>query len=129
MANDLSTFYGATYIPDRLVIRFDPSSSQKGTLLTGQNLLRGSLLGIITASGLLTLSTSAAVDGSQIPDRILAEDANASLGPVDALCYLRGQFDSNYVTFGAGQTVANTYQTLRGKGIDLIPAQPVNAGT
>ncbi|HEY8732269.1 MAG TPA: head decoration protein, partial [Candidatus Limnocylindria bacterium] len=52
----------------------DSIISEKITLITGQNLARGAVLGKITASGKYTLSLSAAVDGSQVPDRILAQD-------------------------------------------------------
>jgi hypothetical protein len=122
MANDLTTFYSTGYTPDRLLIGRTGITSKKLTLISGQNLTRGALLGIITASGKATLSLAASSDGSQTPDCILAEDANATSGDVDALVYIRGQFDASAMTFGTGQTVANTYQTLRGKGIDIITA-------
>lgn len=129
MANDLTIFYGTTFVPDRLAVNLDQSFSRKGTLVSGQNLTRGALLGIITATGKFTLSLAAASDGSQVPDCILAEDANASAGDVDALVYQTGQFDANYVTFGTGQTVANTFETLRAKGLYLISSEIVNPGT
>lgn len=122
MGTDTATFYGTGFTPDRLVIRLDNVVSKKGTLISGQNLVRGALLGIITASGKYTLSLLASSDGSQVPDSILVEDANATAGDVEALTYIRGQFDANSVTFGTGQTQANTFQVLRGKGIDLIAA-------
>ncbi|MFX8266495.1 head decoration protein, partial [Acinetobacter baumannii] len=44
------------------------------TLKGGQQLVAGSVLGRITASGLLVLSNAAAGDGSQVPMAILCED-------------------------------------------------------
>src|ERR1700722_12156345 len=100
MSTDTATFYGTGFTPDRLVIRLENVVSKKGTLVSGQNLLRGALLGIITATGKYTLSLLASSDGSQVPDSILVEDANATAGDVDALTYIHGQFDSNSVIYG-----------------------------
>ena len=80
------------------------------------------MLGKITASGKYNLSLSAAADGSQTPDLILAEDCNASTGDKVALAYARGDFNPAALTLGTAHTVASITEGLRAKGITLIPA-------
>jgi hypothetical protein len=91
------------------------------TLISGQNLLRGAVLGQITASGKYTLSASAAVDGSQTPNAILADDCNASTGDANCGAYVMGEFNTNALTFGTGQTIANTTVAMRDAGIFYKP--------
>ena len=118
-----ASFSSTAFTPDRLVISLDDVVSRKITLLSGQNLTRGAVLGKITASGKYTLSASASSDGSQTPDSILADDCDASAGDKEALAYFRGQFNDAAVALGTGHTVASILEGLRGKGIDLIKVQ------
>jgi hypothetical protein len=70
------------------------------------------------ASGLkYKLSASASTDGSQTPDFILAQDADASSGDVEAIVYETGQFNWSGLTAGAGITLAAIREGLRLKGI------------
>lgn len=109
--------------PDRLVANnAHLLVGQKITLISGQNLTRGALLGKITTGGKYTLSLSASSDGSQTPDMILAEDTDASAGDVVTLAYSRGDFDQREITFGTAHTADSVRETLRGKGIVLIPS-------
>lgn len=93
------------------------------TLISGQNLVRGTVLGKITASSKYNKSLSAAVDGSEVPDLILAEDCDASGGDKPAVAYSRGDFNENALTIGTAHTAASIRAGLRAKGIVLIPAQ------
>jgi len=112
-----------TYSPDALIAgNSDLLVGRKVTIISGQNLARGSMLGKITASGKYNLSLSGASDGSQTPDLILAEPADASAGDVTALAYARGDFISNALTLGASHTVASITEGLRAKGITLMVA-------
>lgn len=109
-----------SWLPDTLVASGNINTITDGTLtlIAGQNLLRGALLGKITATGKLTLSLSASGDGSQNPYCILAENCNAV---ADSICavYLAGEFDANQIIFGTGQTLTNTKDPLRVLGIFL----------
>ena len=96
--------------------------ARKVTVLSGQVLARGAVLGTITASGKAILSLAAAADGSQTPDLILAEPVDATGGDVPALAYERGDFNSGALTMGAGHTVASIREGLRAKGITLLAA-------
>lgn len=119
-----ASFASATFTPDRLVAQnAHLLVAVPITLISGQNLTRGAVLGKITASGKYNLSLSAAADGSQTPDAILAEDTNASGGDKATVAYIRGDFDSSALTFGASHTVASTKEGLRLKGIQLISTQ------
>lgn len=116
-----ASFSSTSYSPDRLINgNADELVAVKITVISGQNLVRGSLLGKITASGKHNLSLTGAADGSQAPDAILAEDCDASGGDKSALAYVRGDFNSSAVTFGAAHTAVSTFDALRDKGIYLF---------
>lgn len=87
------------------------------TLISGQNLVRGAVLGKITASGKYTLSLSGASDGSQVPAGILVDDANASAGDKTVLIYTRGNFIASGLTIGASHTAASVNAVLKDMGI------------
>jgi hypothetical protein len=108
-----------SYTPDNLHAGDFPIRTRKVTLVTGQNLVRGALLGAITASGKYKLSASADADGSQAPTAILAEDVDATAGDKDAVVYLAGDFNANALTYGAGHTAASVREGLRDLGIYL----------
>ena len=100
-------------------------TSRKITLISGQNLTRGAVLGKITASGKYNLSLSGAADGSQTPDLILAEDTDASAADKDTIAYYRGDFIEEKLTIGTGHTADSIREGLRVKGISLIKSQEV----
>lgn len=100
----------------------DLAVGRKITVLSGQNLVAGAVLGKVTASGKYVLSLSASADGSQTPDLILAEDCDASGGDAVALAYSRGDFDENRLTIGTAHTADSIREGLRAKGIVLLPS-------
>lgn len=112
-----------TYTPDNLLAgNAHLLVGRKVTVLQGQVLPRGAVLGLITASGKYKLSASGASDGSQTPDLILAEAVDATSADATALAYERGDFNSNALTLGTGHTVASVREGLRAKGITLLTA-------
>ncbi|MBL8518193.1 MAG: head decoration protein [Betaproteobacteria bacterium] len=123
---ELASIAETTFNPDRLIAGpADLILTRQITLISGQNLTRGAVLGKITASGKYNLSLSAAGDGSQTPDAILAEDCNASGGDKVTIAYFKGRFNEDRLTFGTAHTAASTQEGLRAKGIDLV--KPVAA--
>lgn len=94
-------------------------TTRKVTILTGQNLVAGSVIGKITASGKYILSLSAAADGSEVPDMVLAQDVDATGGDVEAIAYETATVVATALTLGAGHTVASIRAGLRGKGIKI----------
>lgn len=112
-----------TYAPDKLIAgNAHLLVGRKVTIISGQNLTRGAVLGKITASGKYNLSLSGASDGSQTPDLILAENCDATSADKVALAYARGDFNANALTLGTAHTVVSITEGLRAKGITLIPA-------
>lgn len=98
---------------------------RKVTIASGASLAAGAVLGKITASGKYKLSASAASDGSQTPDLILAEAVDASAADASGLAYARGDFAASALTLGAGHTVASITEGLRAKGITLLTDMPL----
>lgn len=76
----------------------------------------------VSGSGKYILSLSAATDGSQTPDLILGEAADASGGDTTAMAYARGDFSASALTLGASHTIASIQEGLRAKGITLLTA-------
>lgn len=93
--------------------------SRKITIKSGQNVVRGAVLGK-DGDGKYLLSLSASNDGSQTPDLVLAEDCNASAGDKTAIAYARGDFAIQALTVGTGHTAASITEGLRAKGITII---------
>jgi hypothetical protein len=116
-----ASFGSTSFSPDRLIAGDTPIVTRAVTLVSGQNLTRGAVLGKITTGGKYTLSLSASSDGSQTPDLILAEDCNASGGDKVALAYVTGEFNQSALTIGTAHTADSIREGLRVKGIHLIP--------
>ena len=97
----------------------DDITTRKVTIASGQNLKEGAVLGKITASSKHILSLSAAADGSQTPDMVLAHDIDASGGDAEAIAIETGTVVSTALVLGAGHTVASIREGLRDKGIKI----------
>lgn len=121
MGDFAATFKSEGWTPDGLVAsNASMLYSEPGTLLSGQNLARGAVLGKITSGGKLVLSLSGASDGSQVPYGILVDDVNASAGDKPCLVYVRGDFQAQALTLGASHTLASIEAGLRDRGIFIV---------
>ena len=107
---------------DKLFAGNYPTVTKSVVVLLGQNILRGTVLGKVTASGKYVKSLAAAADGSQFPDAILAEDANASTEDLTRIAYVSGEFNTNALVLGTGHTVTSVDADLRDKNIYLKTA-------
>lgn len=107
-----------SYVPDALIAGEYPRATRMVTI-TGGNFVRGTLMGVITASGKYTKSIAASNDGSEVPDSILDADTDASGGDKTAVVNLTGEFNEAGLVFGAGHTIASVRQGLRKIGIFL----------
>ena len=76
---------------DNLLVADYPVQTEIVTIASGENLTRGAVLGKVTANGKYVLSASAAVDGSEDPVAVLAEDTDASGQECGDLYQRRGQ--------------------------------------
>lgn len=102
-----------SYSPDQLVAGDFPRATRSVTLITGQNLPRGAVLGKITASGKYTLSLSASSDGSQVPAAILVDSCDASGADQTIGIFETGEFLGSALTLGTGHTLASVRDALR----------------
>lgn len=73
-------------------------------------------------SGKYKLSLAAATDGSEVPDLVLAQDADATDGDLEAIAYETATLASNALTIGTGHTLASIREGLRAKGIKIDDA-------
>lgn len=107
------------YLPDQLIAGdFPLVTGQSITIASSEALLRGTVLGKITASGKYIKSASAAADGSQTPVAVLADDVDASGGDVgNVAVYLTGMFNGAKLILGAGWTLAAITPALQPSSI------------
>ena len=92
------------------------------TVSANSTIKRGTVMGKITASGKYVTSLLASADGSQVASSVLAEDVTNSTGSavdIKAVVYKKGTFNSLGVTFGTGQTLANTKDSLHNVSIEI----------
>ncbi len=83
------------------------------TVLAGADLVRGTVLGRITATGKMKAYVSGSSDGSQNPVAVLMEDAAAASADVDATCGFAGVYvEANMTGLDAAAKTA-----LEGRGI------------
>ena len=111
------------------VTSHDPGGLQAGdfpiltrpvTIVSGQDLKRGAVLGKITTGGKYTLSLSAAMDGSEVPKAILAVDCDASGGDKVAPVLIAGDFADDALTYGAGHTAATVNAAFEAAGVPMV---------
>jgi hypothetical protein len=70
------------------------------------------------------LAVLAATDGSHLPMAIAAQDADASVAPVEILAYRYGDFNERALSFGTGHTKDTVRAPLRALGIHLVATLP-----
>lgn len=106
---------------DLVIATHDLYTDPAAVIASGQNLGRGALVGLISASSKYVLSLSASSDGSQVPVGVLLTDIDASGGDksVPNSVALMGAFDTTKMTFGTGHTAASTRRALAARGIAL----------
>ncbi|MAY72071.1 MAG: head decoration protein [Halomonas sp.] len=89
--------------------------------ITGAALARGTVLGLVTASGKCVAVNDALINGAENVYAVLAEDVDASGGDVEAAVYYTGEFNETAVAFGGDDTVADHKQAARNIGIFFKP--------
>lgn len=75
----------------------------------------------VSAGTKAQLSLAAAVDGSQTPVMVLAEDTDASAGDTPTLAYVRGDLNPRALIYGTGHNADTVAEPLRARGITLLP--------
>jgi len=110
------------YTPDNLIAGEYPRVARYALVKGG--LPVGAVLGQIGQTGEFVLSTTAATDGSEKPQAVLAESVAESEGYVQAHVYLSGQFNGHALTFGEGHTLETVTKQLRMSSIFISHNQP-----
>ena len=97
-----------------------PVVTDNVTILSGEVLTRGAVLGKVTASGKYRECDTAAVDGSEDPKFILAEDADATAGDLTLVpVYASGEYNQERITLKGSTIVADVKEALRALSIYL----------
>ncbi|EFL53094.1 conserved hypothetical protein [Solidesulfovibrio fructosivorans JJ]] len=114
----------AEHVPDKLIAGDAKIVTAAGTIASGAGaLVRGTVLGKITASGKYQKAVGTAEDGSQTPDAILAEDTDATSADALSVVYLSGQFAESALTLDASLTLDGIRDGLRDKNIYLTKTE------
>jgi len=104
----------ATFVPDQLIAGNEKLVTDDITIGASQTLVRGSVVGLVTATGQYVLSVASATDGSQIPSAIMVDAVTTAAGATaTGPAYLKGEFNSNYMSFDTSWTVATLKAALR----------------
>lgn len=112
-------------IPGDMIANDYPVAVRNVTLVSGQNLVRGAVLGKITTGGKYTLALGASSDGSETPRYVLAAGCDASGGDTTAVVYASGAFDGSKLTFGTGITAADLETAWEATQAPLFVKTPV----
>lgn len=94
------------------------------TIKSGNNLKRGTVLGIITTGGKAVAVDSTKTDGSEIAYAILASNTDATAADTLAPVYLTGEYNGNKLIFGGTDTITNHKTALRKLSIFIKSAVP-----
>lgn len=109
-----------TFTHDKLIAGDYPIVTDIVTIGAAADLVRGTVLGKITATGKYVICDSAGTDdGRRTPVAVLSEDAAAASADVQAVVYLSGAFNAAACTFGGTDTAATHRAALRDVNIYL----------
>lgn len=102
-----------TTTQDNLFAGDFPVATDAGVIVSGSGaLVRGTVLGKVTASGKLAIVDATKSDGTETPYAVLAEGVDATSADKNAPIYLTGQFNPGALTVGSG-TVASYATAMR----------------
>ncbi|HHY0811073.1 TPA: head decoration protein [Klebsiella pneumoniae] len=108
----------ALFVPDQLIAGTLQLVTDTG-IITGGTYKRGTVLGVVTASGKYKLSVKTATDGSEKPAAILIDDVDASTTDQNGGLYLMGEFNQNRIIFDNSWAVPALKTALRPLAIFL----------
>lgn len=111
---------------DGLIAGSAPTPIEKwGTLVSGQSVVRGQMLGIVTASGKYATYASNASNGTEVANAICAQTCDATSGDLPILIYQSGTFNEDRLTLShSGDTITDAIrEVLRKIGIYIRTAQ------
>lgn len=101
------------FVPDQLIAGNLKLVTSTVTFAAGNTLVRGQVVGQVTASGDYIPSVATATDGSQVPCGIVVDAVDASAAAAQGAIYEMGEFNANYMTFDASWTLPALSRALR----------------
>src|SRR5262245_31851762 len=113
--------YGPTDPNGILVHAAAPRRIELVTLLSGQNLPAGRMIGKITTGGKYKEALAASADGSQLLSQcaFLMEACDASASDKQCLAIIAGDVDATKCSFGTGFTLGGVKEYLAHAGLHL----------
>ncbi|HHW8957234.1 head decoration protein [Morganella morganii] len=84
-----------------------------GIIAKGGLRKRGTILGVVAATGEYEVSKKDATDGSEKPSVILVDDVDTTDGPLPGGLYLMGEFNQNRIIHDESWTAAELKDALR----------------
>lgn len=93
-----------TFVPDQLIAGNLKLVTEDVTIGASQTLVRGSVMGKVTATGAYILSVATATDGSQTPIAVMVDAVTTTSATGKGSIYKMGEFNSNYLTFDSSWT-------------------------
>lgn len=106
------------FLPDQLIAGTLQLVTDTG-IITGGTYKRGTVLGMVTASGKYKLSVKTATDGSETPVAILVDNVDAATADQNGGLYLMGEFNQNHIIFDNSWAIPALKTALRPLAIFL----------
>ena len=109
---------------NEVLLTYDNISKDSVTLISGQNLTVGTVLGVITASGKYTMHNNAASDGSEVAAAVLTADSDASGGDLKVVAITRlAEVKAELLVWKSGISGANKTAGLAALAAKFIIAR------
>jgi hypothetical protein len=109
---------------NEVLLSYDNISKDTVTLISGQNLTAGTVLGVITASGKYTLHNNAASDGSEAAAAVLVANSDASGGDLKVVVINRlAEVKNDLLVWKTGISGANKTAGLAALAAKFIIAR------
>ncbi|MCU8822780.1 head decoration protein [Klebsiella quasipneumoniae] len=106
------------FLPDQLIAGTLQLVTDTG-IITGGTYKRGTVLGMVSASGKYKLSVKTATDGSETPVAILVDNVDAATADQNGGLYLMGEFNQNHIIFDNSWAIPALKTALRPLAIFL----------
>ncbi|WP_068775767.1 head decoration protein [Paenibacillus sp. FJAT-26967] len=128
MANLFNDDFGSTEPRNLFFDTTHPKDVKSVTLKAGQGILEwGTVVGVITATGLAVPVNSTATDGSELADSILTDSIDTGTGGAAqntvTTAYSSGSFNRQALKFGGADTAEKHETRLRSLGIFMKDVQ------
>jgi len=107
------------FVPDQLVSGPLQLVTDSVTIGVSGTLKRGTVLGMVTATGAFIPSKKDATDGSENPSAILVDNVDTTTTAQTGGVYLMGEFNQNRLIFDGSWTIAELKAQFRSLAIFL----------